>query len=107
MSAKDHSNTESAFYSETTTDSLPTNKHTYVKQSVLDESSSTLENVLEALKTQNTDYIADSAVPDKCTVLTNTEPIVFTRIVSGIGMKCVNYNLTSLASVLEIEKERL
>jgi hypothetical protein len=92
---------------ETTADSLPMNKHTDVKRLVLNELGNSLEDVLEALKTQNTDCIADSAVLGKYAVLSNTDPIVFARIVTGIGMKCVDSNLKILASALEIEKERL
>jgi hypothetical protein len=105
MSASDHPNTESAFHSETATGSLPPNEHTNVKRSVLDESGSTLENVLEALRTQNTDRIA-AAIPGKCVVLTDTEPIL-PKIITGIVMNCVNTISNSLASAIEIEKERL
>jgi hypothetical protein len=123
MSVKDYSNTETALCTvgkdtstskpsitdctKTATSSLLLNKHTNVKQSVLDKSSNSLENVLKTLKTQNTNCIADSVVPGKCAVLTNTRSMVFARIITGIGMNCVNSNLTSLASVLEIEKKRL
>ena len=113
-SAKDHTNTETALYTvgrdtptsepsitnctETTTVSLLPNEHTNVKRSVLDESSNSLENVLQALKTQNTNHIADSVVLGKCAMLSSTKIVVFARIVTGIGMNCVNSNLTSLAS---------
>lgn len=43
--------------------SPPSNEHTNVTRSVLDESANSLESVLEALKTQTTDRIADSSVP--------------------------------------------
>lgn len=92
---------------ETTTDASPPKEHTNVKRSVLDESGTLLKDVLEALKTQNTDRIADSAVPGKYTLLTNTDPVVFARIITGIGTECVDGNLKSLASALEIETERL
>lgn len=122
MSAKDHSNHATALHPagedapsepsianciETTTGSLPPNEPANAKLAVLDELGNSLEIVLEALKTQNTDRIADSAVPGKCAVLTNTEPMVFARIITSIGMNCVDSNLTILASALEIEKERL
>ena len=122
MSANEHSNNATAPHSagehtprsepgindcmETTTDSPPI-EHTNVKRSVLDESGNSLEDVLEALKTQNTDRIPDSAVPGKYAVLINTDLMVFARIITGIGMKCVDSNLKILASALEIEKERL
>jgi hypothetical protein len=73
------------------------------KRSVLDESGHSLEDVLQGLKTQNTDRIADSAVPGRCTLLINTEPTVFARIITSIGINCVKSNLRSLASALEIE----
>jgi hypothetical protein len=40
-------------------------------------------------------------------VLINTDLVVFARIITGIGMKCVDSNLKIMASILEIEKERL
>lgn len=46
------------------------------KRSILDGSGNSLEIVLEALKTQNTDRIANSTVPGTCTVLTHTDPTV-------------------------------
>lgn len=92
---------------ETTTNSLLLNEHTNVKRLVLNELGNLLEDVLEALKTQNTNYIADSAVLGKYAVLTNTDPIVFARIITSIRMKCVDSNLKILASMLEIKKERL
>ena len=47
-------------YTEVITASLLLNEHTNVTWSVLDESGNLLESVLEALKTQNTNRIADS-----------------------------------------------
>jgi hypothetical protein len=88
-------------------DSLPQQEHTNVKRPVLDESGSSLERVLEALKSLNTDRITDSAIPGKYTMLTDTDPTVFSKIISTIGKNCVQSSLTSLASALAIEKERL
>ncbi|KAH8595424.1 hypothetical protein B0O99DRAFT_686843 [Bisporella sp. PMI_857] len=51
--------------------------------------------------------VADSAVLGRYTLLTNTEPTEFARIITNIGTTCVKSNLTSLAFTLEIEKERL
>ena len=122
MSAEDHSNNTAALYTtggdaptsdpvadciETTTGSLPPNELINIKRSVLGESSNSLEIVLEALKTQNTDRIANSTVPGTCTVLTHTDPAVFARIITSIGMNCVKSNFAILASSLEIEKQRL
>jgi hypothetical protein len=78
-----------------------------VKRLVLDELGNSLEDVLEALKTQNTDCIADSAVLSKYTMLTNTDPIVFARIITGIRIECVDSNFKILASALEVKKKRL
>jgi hypothetical protein len=123
--AKDHSNIETALHTvgeatpageprltdgiETTilTSSLPRNEDINTRRSVLDEAGNSLETVLEALKTQDTDRLADSAVPSTCAALTNTDPIVFARIISTIGINCVETNRTILASALEVEKERL
>jgi hypothetical protein len=122
VSAEDHSNNTAALYTaggdaptsdpgadciETITGSLPPNELIHVKRSVLDESSNSLEIVLEALKTQNTDHIANSTVPGTCTVLTHTDPAVFARIITSIGANCVDSNFAILASALEIEKQRL
>ncbi|PVH67948.1 hypothetical protein DL98DRAFT_599954 [Cadophora sp. DSE1049] len=122
VSAEDHSNNTTALYTaggdaptsdpgadciETTTCSLPPNEPINTKRSVLDESSNPLEIVLEALKTQNTHRIANSTVPGTCTVLTHTDPAVFARIITSIGMNCVDSNFAILASALEIEKQRL
>jgi hypothetical protein len=60
-----------------------------------------------ALKTQNTDRIEDSVLPGEYGLLTNTDPMAGTRIITSIGMNCVNSVLLSLASALEIEKRRL
>ena len=122
MSAEDHSNNTTALHCaggvtpasdpgadciETATSSLPPNELINTKRPILDEPGNSLETVLEALKTQNTDRIADSAVPGKCTMLTSTEPMDFPKIISGIGINCVDNNLMILASALEIEKEQL
>jgi hypothetical protein len=56
---------------------------------------------------QNTVCIANSTVLGKFNVLTNTKPKVFSRIITRIRMKCVNSNLTSLASALLIKQEML
>ncbi|KAH8782067.1 hypothetical protein BGZ57DRAFT_1003268 [Hyaloscypha finlandica] len=94
ISAEDYSNNMTALYTtrgdapisdpitdciETTTGSLPPNK-------------------------QNTDRIANSTVPGTCTVLTHTDPAVFARIITSIGINCVESNFAILASILEIEK---
>jgi hypothetical protein len=92
---------------EVITASLLSNEHMNVMRSVLDESGNSLESVMEALKTQNTDRIADSSVLGTYAVLTDTEPMTFARIITSIGKSCVESSLTSLASGLEIEKESL
>jgi hypothetical protein len=92
---------------EMTAASPRTNEHTSVKRPVLDESGSSLETVFMTLKTQNTDRIPDFVVSDKYSELTNTDSMTFVRIISGIGMNCVNSILASLASALEVEKLRL
>jgi hypothetical protein len=122
MSAEDRSNDTTALYTagggapvtdpgadyiETTTGSLPPNELININQLVLDKSSNSLEIVLEALKTQNTDCIANSTVLGTCTVLTYTDPIVFVRIITSIRMNCVDSNFAILASIFEIEKQRL
>jgi hypothetical protein len=86
----------------TTWGSLPTER-----RPILDEAGNSLESVLEALKSLNTDHITDSTVPGKYAMLTNTEPKVFATIISTIRINCVQSSLTSLASALVIEKERL
>jgi hypothetical protein len=122
MSANKHSNNATALHSasehtprskpsikdciETTTNSPPI-KHTNVKRLVLDKSSNSLKDVLEVLKTQNTDYIPNSAVLGKYAMLINTDLMVFAKIITSIRMKCVDSNLKILAFVLEIEKEIL
>jgi hypothetical protein len=122
ISAEDYSNNTTALYTasggtpasdpytdyiETTTSSLPPNELINTKRSVLDESSDSLEIILEALKTQNTDRIANSTVPDTCAILTNTEPAIFARIITSIGINYVESNFMILTSILEIEKQRL
>jgi hypothetical protein len=92
---------------ETTTNSPTPLEHMHLKRPVLDESGHSLGQVLEALKTHETDRIADSAIPGKCAALTNTEPLVFARLITGIAMNCVNSNATSLVSAVEIESRRL
>jgi hypothetical protein len=52
---------------------------------VLDESGNSIKIVQETLKTQNTDRIADSAVPGKCAILTDTESMAFASIITRIG----------------------
>jgi hypothetical protein len=83
------------------------NEYTSVKRPVLDESGSSLESVFIALKTQNTDRIPDFVISDKYSELTKTDSMTFVRIISGIGLNCVNSILVSLASALEVEKLRL
>ncbi|RDW58833.1 hypothetical protein BP6252_13309 [Coleophoma cylindrospora] len=78
-----------------------------MKRAILDESGSTLEDVLEALKTQKTDRTSDSAVPSKCDILVDSEPCIFAKIITTIEMHCVKSNLTNLASAVEIEKAKL
>jgi hypothetical protein len=90
----------------TTYGSLP-NEHTTEKRPVLDESGISLESVLGALESLNTDRITDSAVAGKHAIHTNIDPAVFARIISTIGMNCVQSSPTNLASALAIEKERL
>jgi hypothetical protein len=122
MSAEDYSNNTTALYTtggnaptsdpvsdciETTTGSLAPNELINIRQSVLDKSSNSLEIILEALKTQNTDRIANFTVPGTYTVLTHTDPAVFTRIITSIGINYIESNFAILASVLEIEKQRL
>ena len=89
------------------TNSSPPEVHTSVKGPVLDESGASLESVLAALKTQNTERIETSVLPGEYAVLTNTDPVASTRIITSIGMNCVNIVFLSLASALEIEKRRL
>jgi hypothetical protein len=89
------------------TASLSSSEHTNVTRLVLDESGTSLESVLGALQTQNTDRIADSSVPVTYAVLTDTEPMTFARSITSIGKSCVESNLTSLASALEIEKDSM
>jgi hypothetical protein len=79
----------------------------YIKRSVLDEYSGSFEDTIKALETENTDRIPDSSVPGTYAALTNTDPMVFAKIITSIGMNCVEENFTTLASALEIEKERL
>jgi hypothetical protein len=122
MSAEDRSNDTTALYTtgggapatdpgadyiETTTGSLLPNELIDIQRSVLDESSNSLEIVLEALKTQKTDCIANSTVPGTCSMLTYTDPAVFARLITSIGINCVDSNFAILASALEIEKQRL
>ena len=90
----------------TTNSSLP-ELDTSVKRPVLDESGASLESVLVTLKTRNTDRIENSVLPGKYGLLINTDLIAGTRIITSIGMNCVNCVFLSLASVLEIEKQRL
>ena len=89
------------------TNSPPPEVHTSVKRLVLDESGASLESVLAALKTQNTERIETSVLQGKYAVLTNTDPVASTRIITSIGMNCINIVFLSLASALEIEKRRL
>jgi len=92
---------------ETTTVSLPPNKLINTTRSVLNELNNSLKIILEAPKTQNTNRIANSTVPSMCTVLTNTEPRVFARIITSIKINYIKSNFRILASALEIEKQRL
>lgn len=94
-----------ADYIETTTSSLPPNKLINIKQLILDKSSNSLEIVLEALKTQNTDCIANSTILG--TMLTYNDLAVFARIIASIGINYVESNFAILAFTLEIEKQRL
>jgi hypothetical protein len=87
--------------------SPPSDGHTSVKRAILDESGSSLQSVLKALKMQNTERITDSEVPGKYAVLTGTDSVAVARIITSIGMNCVNSTLVSLTSALEIEKRRL
>jgi len=120
VSATNQSNNEVALYEDAPpvepsatdcikviTASLSSNEHTNVPRSVLDGSGNSLESVLEALKTQDTDRIADSSVLGTCVVLTDTDPIIFARIITSIGKGCVESSLTSLVSVIETKKESL
>lgn len=121
ISAEDHSNNITALgttgedapishastdYIETITASVLLNELINTKRSVLNESNNSLEIVLGALKTQNTDHIGNSTVPGVYVVLTNTDPTVFTRINSSIEMNYIESNSTILASILGIEKQR-
>jgi hypothetical protein len=96
-----------AVSTEATTNSSPPEVDTSVKRAVLDESGASLEHVLVVLKMQNTDCIEDSILPGEYGLLTNTDPMAGTRIITSIGMNCVNSVFLSLASALEIEKRRL
>jgi hypothetical protein len=119
VSTEDYSNNTTALYTtrgdapisdpstdyiKTTASSLPPNKLINIKQSVLDESSNSLEIILEALKTENTDRIANSTVLDTYTVLTYTDSTVFIRIITSIGINYIKNNFAILASILEIKK---
>ena len=105
MSVNDHTNAESAISKNAPAGSLPPTEYAHWKRSVLDESGRTLEDVLEALKTQDTERMA-TAVPGVCPVFTDTEPTL-PRIITGIGMNCVHTISASLASAIDIEKEKL
>lgn len=120
ISATNQSNNEVALYKEAPpvepsatdrieviTASLLSNKYINVLQLVLDRSGNSLESVLEALKTQDTDRIADSSAPGIYAVLTDTDPIIFARIITSIRKNCIESSLISLASVIEIKKESL
>jgi hypothetical protein len=72
-----------------------------------DESGTSLERVLVALKTQDTDRVENSVLPGQYGLLTNTDPMAGTRIITSIGMNCVNSVFLGLASALEIERQRL
>ena len=87
--------------------SSPPEVYRSMKRPVLDESGSSLESVLEALKTQSTKHIENSLLPGEYALLTNADPMAATRIITSIGMNCVNSVFLSLASALEIEKRRL
>jgi hypothetical protein len=87
--------------------SLPPNGLINTKRSVLDKSNNSLEIVLEALKTQNTDRITNSMVPGTCTMFAHTDPIVFVRIISSIRMNYIESNFAILIFALEIEKQKL
>jgi hypothetical protein len=118
VSTKDHSNTTalyttrrdalisdpSADYIETTTSSLLPNKLINIKQSVLDKSSNSLEIILKALKTQNTNRIANFTVLGTCTMLTHINFIVFTKIITSTKINYINSNFVILAFTLEIKK---
>jgi hypothetical protein len=75
-----------------------------VEQLVLDVSSTLLERVLVLLKIQDTDCIDNSILLGKYRLLTNTDPIASTRIITSIGINCINSIFLSLALVLEIKK---
>ena len=96
-----------AVNTEATTNSPPLEVDASVERSVLDASGASLERVLASLKTQDTDRIDNSTLLGEYGLLANTDPIAGTRIVTSIGMNCVNSVFLSLASALEIEKRRL
>jgi hypothetical protein len=91
----------------TTTSSLLLNKLINAKQLVLNKSSNSFKIVLEVLKIQNTNCIANSTVLSTCAMLINTKLADFARIITSIRINCVKNNFTILAFVLEIEKQRL
>jgi hypothetical protein len=108
--SEDHANTDNAAedsHERSTIEYLAPKVHVNIRRQVLDESGHSREAVLEALKSQNTDRIANSAVPGTCGILTNTEAAVSARIITSIGMNCVESNRSVLASALELEKETL
>ena len=90
---------------ETISSSLPNEYN--VKRPVLDESGSSLKSVLDALESLNTDTITNCAIPGKYDMLTNTDPAVFAKIISSVGINCVQSCFASMASALVIEKERI
>ncbi|KAG4434968.1 hypothetical protein IFR05_009549 [Cadophora sp. M221] len=104
---KDTNNTAKGNHKRSTIEYLAPKVHVNIRRQVLDESGHSCEAVLEALKSQNTDRIANSTVPGTCGILTNTEPAVSARIITSIGMNCVESNRSVLASALNLEKETL
>jgi hypothetical protein len=82
-------------------------KHATEKRLVLDDSGHSLEIILKALESLNTDRITDSAVPGKYIIFIDTEPMVFAKIISTVAINCAQSSLTNLSSALAIERERL
>lgn len=94
-------------YTETLTETATTKGQSHINRLVPDECGGSYEDAIEALETENTDRIPDSSVPGTYDALTNTDPVVFAKIITSIGMNCVEENFATLSSALEIEKERL
>lgn len=73
------------------------------KRPVLDGSRASLESVLVALKTQNTERVENSVVPGEYGVFTNIELVALMRTITSIGVNCTKSVFLGLALVLEIK----